>query len=69
VGHGVAVLLRQTDTRVILAVDHAGKHWEIDVRVDFDEDGGIVAEIVRDSVLCTSAEFAWDEKHVNEPQD
>jgi CYTH domain-containing protein len=58
----------QTDTRVILAVDHAGKHWEIDVTID-DEDGGILAEIGRDSILGASAEFGWDENHVNEPQD
>ena len=58
----------QIDTRVILAVDHAGKHWEIDVTIDCDEDGGILAEIGRDSILCTSAEYGWDEKHVNEPQ-
>lgn len=59
----------QTDTRVILAVDHAGKHWEIDVRVDFDEDGGIIADIHRSGIFVTSAEFGWREKHVNEPQD
>jgi CYTH domain-containing protein len=59
----------QTDNRIILAVDHGGKHWEIDVRIDTDEDGGIVAEIGRDSILCTSCEFGWTEKHCNEPQD
>ncbi len=58
----------QTDTRIILAVDHAGRHWEIDVRVDFDEDGGIIAEIGRDSILCTSTEFGWHDRHDNEKQ-
>ena len=28
----------QTDNRIILAVDHGGKHWEIDVTIDPDED-------------------------------
>ena len=61
---------QHTDDRVILAIDHAGKHWEIDVRVDYDiEDGGISVDIGRDNILCTSAEFGWIEKHVNEPQD
>ncbi len=59
----------QTDTRIILAVDHGGKHWEIDVTIDADEDGGILAGIGRDSILCTSCEFGWTEKHCNEPQD
>jgi hypothetical protein len=52
--------------RVILAVNDKGRTWEIDVRADED---GIVAEIGRDSVLCTSCEFGWDDKHDNEPQD
>ena len=38
----------QTDTRIILAVDHGGKHWEIDVTIDADEDGGILAGIGRE---------------------
>lgn len=58
----------QTDTRVILSVDHAGRHWEIDVRVDFDEDGGIIADIARDGIFCTGAEFGWHDKHENEAQ-
>ena len=61
---------QHTDDRVILAIDHAGKHWEIDVRADYDiEDGGISVDIGRDSILCTGTEFGWAEKHVNEPQD
>jgi len=60
----------QQDDRIILAIDHAGKHWEIDVCVDYAiEDGGISVGIGRDSILCTSAEFGWTEKHENEPQD
>ena len=31
----------QTDNRIILAVDHGGKHWEIDVTIDPDDDDGI----------------------------
>jgi hypothetical protein len=53
------------DRRVILAVSHKGREWEIDVRIDED---GIIAEIGRDSVLCTSCEFGWDDRHENEPQ-
>jgi hypothetical protein len=34
-----------------------------------DEDCGIFAEIARDSILCISADFGWDEKHVNDPPD
>jgi hypothetical protein len=63
------VVTEQTDTCIILAVDHRGRHWEIDVRADFDEDGGISADINRDGVLCTSAEFGWRDKHDNEKQD
>ena len=48
---------RQTDTGAILAVDHGGKHWTINVTIDGDDDGGIAAEIGRDYVLCTSTEF------------
>jgi hypothetical protein len=59
----------QEPERVILEVQHSGKTWEIDVRIDTDEDGGIIAEIGRDSVLCKSCEFGWTEKHCNEPQD
>jgi len=60
----------QTDTRVILAVDRGGKHWEIDVTIDpNDDDYGINVDIGRDSVLCTSCAFGWTEKHCNEPQD
>jgi hypothetical protein len=33
-----------------------------------DDDGGIIADIGRDGVLCTSAEFGWPDKHENEPQ-
>ncbi len=62
------IINEQTDTRVILAVDHGGVHWEIDVRVDFDEDGGIVADIARDGIYCTGAEFGWRDRHDNEPQ-
>jgi hypothetical protein len=63
------VITEQTATRIILAAYHTGKQWEIDVRVDFDEVGGIVADIARDGIHCTSAEFGWHEKHQNEPQD
>jgi hypothetical protein len=60
----------QTDNRIILAVDHGGKHWEIDVTIDPDDDDyGINVDIGRDSVLCTSCAFGWTEKHENEPQD
>jgi hypothetical protein len=62
-------ITERTDTCVILAVDYRGRHWEIDVRADFDEDGGIIADIGRDGVLCTSAEFGWRDKHDNEKQD
>ena len=58
----------QTDTRVILAVNHAGKYWEIDIRIDTDEDGGIDADISRDGIICTSTGFGWQDKHENEPQ-
>ena len=50
-------------------MDYAGKHWTIDVTIDTDKDGGIEAAIGRDFILCTSCEFGWDEKHVNEDQD
>jgi hypothetical protein len=63
------VIEHQSDNSIRLAVDHAGKRWTVDVSADFDEDGGISAQIGRDDVLCTSAEFGWDEKHVNEGQD
>jgi hypothetical protein len=63
------VIEHQTDDCVRLSVNYAGKRWTIDVSADFEEDGGIGAYIGRDEVLCTSAEFGWDEKHVNEPQD
>ncbi len=63
------IIEHQTDDRVILAVDCAGKHWTIDVTIDTDEDGGIEVAIGRDFILCTSCEFGWDEKHVNEDQD
>jgi hypothetical protein len=60
----------QTDNRIILAVDHGGKHWEIDVTIDpNDDDYGINVDVGRDSVLCTSCAFGWNEKHENEPQD
>ena len=59
----------QSASRIILTVDHAGRHWEIDVRVDFDEDGGIVADIHRDGIFVTGTEFGWHDKHENEPQD
>jgi len=62
------VIDEQTDTRIILAVDHGGKRWEIDVRIDLDEDGGIVADIARDGIICTGAEFGWHDKHDNEDQ-
>jgi hypothetical protein len=55
--------------RVILEVQQGGKAWEIVVRIDTDQDGGIIADIGRDSVLCTSCAFGWNEKHENEPQD
>lgn len=38
----------QEPHRVILEVQQGGKVWEIDVRIDTDEDGGIIAEIGRD---------------------
>jgi hypothetical protein len=63
------IIDHQTDDRVILAVDHAGKHWTIDVTIDTRENGGIEAAIGRDFILCTSCEFGWDEKHINEDQD
>ena len=59
----------QEPHRVILEVQQGGKVWEIDVTIDPDEDGGILAGIGRDSILCTSCEFGWTEKHCNEPQD
>ncbi len=60
----------QTDTRIILAVDHGGKHWEIDVTIDPDDDDyGINVDLGRDSVLCTSCAFGWNDKHDNEPKD
>jgi hypothetical protein len=62
------VIEEQTDTRIIIAVDHAGRRWEIDVRADFDQDGGIVADIARDGIICTGAEFGWQGKHDNEPR-
>jgi hypothetical protein len=42
---------------------------EIDVRVDFDKDGGIVADIHRSGIFVISAEFGWHDKHENKPQD
>ena len=36
------------DNRVIVAVEHAGKRWEVDVRADFDEDGGLTVDIARE---------------------
>jgi hypothetical protein len=60
----------QTDTDVVLAVEHAGKHWAVHITVDFDnEDGGIFAQIGRDNILCTETSFGWHEKHDNEPQE
>jgi hypothetical protein len=68
IAQAVPVVLIDAE-RVILSVDHAGKHWEIDVRVDFDDDdGGIEAHIVRDGIYCTGTEFGWSDKHDNEPQ-
>ncbi len=66
--HQITISLQEPQ-RVILEVQQGGKVWEIDVRIDTDEDGGIIAAIGRDSVLCTSCEFGWTEKHCNEAQD
>ncbi len=63
----LTIISLQEPQRVILEVRRGGKIWEIDVRIDADEDGGIVAEIGRDSVLCTSCEFGWNDRHDNEP--
>jgi hypothetical protein len=63
------IIEEQTDSRVIIAVEHAGKRWEIDVRADFGLDGGLMVDIARDGIICTGAEFDWDSKHDNEPRD
>lgn len=59
----------QNSGRVIIVANHGGKRWEIDVRADFDKDGGIIVEITRDGVICTEAGFDWSEQHINEQQD
>ena len=61
----LAVAHEQSD-RIVLAIDHAERQWEIDVTIDLDSDGGITVDITRDSVLCTSADFGWFERHANE---
>jgi hypothetical protein len=53
----------QQPRRVVLAVIDNDLTWTIDVRVDRE---GIVAEIGRDFILCTSCEFGWNDKHDNE---
>jgi len=63
------IIEEQTDSRVIIAVEHAGKRWEIHVRAHFDSDGGLTVDIARDGIICTGTEFDWDSKHDNEPQD
>ena len=53
----------QTDTRVILVVDHGGKHWEIDVTIDPDDDDyGINVDIGRDSGSLHVLRFRLDGK-------
>lgn len=61
----LAVTHEQPD-RIVLAIEHAGRQWEIDVTVDLDDDGGITVDIARDSVLFTSADFGWSDRHANE---
>ena len=63
------IIEEQTNSRIIIVAEHAGKRWEIDARADFDEDGGLDVCISRDGIVCTGTEFAWDQKHENEPQD
>ena len=52
VGRSAIHITDQTDT-IILAVHHAEKHWEIDVRVDFDEDG--VGSTLEVDPVCETA--------------
>lgn len=63
---GCLAVQHEQPSRIVLAIDHAGKHWQIDVTVDLDSDGGITVDISRDNVLCTTADFGWLEQHVNE---
>jgi hypothetical protein len=63
----------QTDDRIILAVDRAGKHWTIDIMADFNGalacphyrdgkySGELLVEIARDEHLCATTQFEWDE--------
>ena len=43
-----------------------GNIGKIDIRADFDEDGGLMVDIARDGIICTGTEFDWDSKHDNE---
>lgn len=56
------------DYTVITCVAN-GKVWEITIKADFEEDGGLSVNIARDSELCVETGFSWDEKHQNEPQE
>jgi len=56
----------QEDAYVVLSADHGGKRWDVEVHAD---DTGLSADIIRDGVLCTGAEFGWNDRHANEPQD
>jgi hypothetical protein len=40
-------ITEQADNRAIIAVEHSGKRWEIDVRADFYLDGGLMVDIAR----------------------
>src|SRR5271166_4582082 len=53
------VIDEQTDTRIILAVDHGGKRWEIDVRIDLDEDVGILANTALYRNTWLFAAYDW----------
>ncbi|MEQ1651123.1 MAG: hypothetical protein ABL897_01395 [Hyphomicrobium sp.] len=48
---------------VILRINHNGKVWEVEVHCDAY---GLAANIIRDSILCTGAEFGWNDNHENE---
>jgi hypothetical protein len=57
----------QQNDRFILKVTANGKYWEVDIRMDPEQDGGIDVDISRDGILCTGCEFGWEDKHDNEP--
>lgn len=53
-------IARPNPNRVIIEVTRGGRTYEVDVRIDDEEDGGISADINENGIELNSATLEWN---------